>query len=431
MICRWVTGMALAALAVAHARQAQAEPLSFAVVNLSGSDLPQSVVEEAEREYTRLRPGTVLITDISLKRLLATGESPGSAVPRLVEEARAKRNLGACNEAIVLATAAEDLTLTSVPPDEGRDALKAIYTLLVACEDNLGRVDERTQAARRLRALVTLPPDDLPPGLWEAYVEKAVPGPGTVELQVDSEPPNAQIILNFHGVGVTPTTVKLPPGEVLIELQKEGYKKAFRRLTLQSRAERTVFRLMDVKRDRSELVASAMTTLAGKEDLREYPRSLAQLSQWARADALVILRTAGDRVSIEFFDAERGQMAQEHLFSVYDRSTGRIEVLAQKTTPVNSATSSSGGRPGILAPVASDGRTKSNVAITEPESAASTQRLQETYRAPLNDDQSRPNRGKAPWWGWLIAAAVAGGIAAAVLADQPKTSNTINVNATF
>jgi|GEM_PF-3121951 len=420
---------AVIGLAVGYCPQAQAESGSFAVVNLSGADLPQTVVVEAEREYARLRPGATPIADAGLKRLLFTGETPSSAVPRLVEEARSKRSLGACNEAIVLATEAEELIFNSVPPDEARDTLKAVYTLLVACEDNLGRVEQRAQAARRLRALVSLPPDDLPPGLWETFVEKAVPGPATVELQVDSEPPNAQIILNFHTVGTTPTTLKVAPGEVLIELQKEGYKKAFRRIEMQSRAERTVLRLADVKRDRTELVASTLRNLSTKEDLREHPRSLAQLSQWVRADALVLLRAAGDRLSIEFFDAERGQLAQEHMFSHYDRTTGSIEALAQKATPAVKAETASGGRPGILAPVASDGRaTGTPVSLAN---APDGETLQETYRAPYDERKGRPNKGKPPWWSWLIAAAVAGGIALAVFADQPKTSNTINVKASF
>ena len=426
-MCRcWFFG--LIGLAVGYCPPAQAESGSFAVVNLSGADLPQTVVVEAEREYARLRPGATAIADASLKRLLSTGETPSGAVPRLIEEARAKRSLGVCNEAIVLATEAEDLIFNSVPPDEARDPLKAIYTLLVACEDNLGRVDQRAQAARRLRALVSLPPDDLPTGLWETFVEKAVPGPATVELQVDSEPPNAQIILNFHAVGTTPITLKVAPGEVLIELHKEGYKKGFRKMQMQSRAERAVLRLADVKRDRTELVASSMRTLSTKEDLREHPRSLAQLSQWVRADALVLLRSAGNRVSIEFFDAERGQLAQEHMFSHYDATTGSIEELAQKATP-SKADTNAGGRPGIVAPVASDGR-----ATGTPVSLANSpegETLKETYKAPYDESKGRPNRGKPPWWSWLIAAAVAGGIALAVFADQPKTSNTINVKASF
>jgi hypothetical protein len=219
------------------------------------------------------------------------------------------------------------------------------------------------------------------------------------------------------------------PGEVLIELHKEGYKKGFRRIEMQNRPERTVLRLADVKRDRTELVASTMRTLSTKEDLREYPRSLAQLSQWVRADALVLLRAAGDRVSIEFFDAERGQLAQQHLFSHYDRTTGSIEALAQKATPAVKANVNTGGRPGILAPVASDGRvTGTPVALAN---SPDGEVLQETYKAPLDERRNRPNRGKPPWWSWLIAAAVAGGIAFAVLADQPKTSNTINVKASF
>ncbi|MDX2022329.1 MAG: PEGA domain-containing protein [Deltaproteobacteria bacterium] len=421
-------GLTALALLILNMGRAYADAPSFAVVNLSGNGLPPAVVTEAEREYARLRPAMTPIADAQIKRLLATGETASAAVTRLVDEARAKRSVGACIDAIPLATQAEDVALNNVAPDEARDPLKAIYTLMVACEDNLGRAQARDQAARRLRALVALAPDDLPAGLWEAYVEKAVPGPGTVELQVDSEPPNAQILLNFHAVGVTPTTVKLPPGEVLIELQKEGYKKAFRRIEMQNHAERTVFRLIDVKRDRSELVVQAMVTLGGKDELRDHPRTLSQLAQWARADALVLLRAAGDRVSIEFFDAERGQLAQEHLFSHYDAQSGRIDVLAQKPTPAGGPGNEQAPKPGILAPVGKDGRASANkVALSAPENEG----LKETYKGTNVSGQGPPNRGTGPWWGWLIAAAVAAGIAAVVISDQPRRSNTIDVNAGF
>lgn len=404
-----------------------AEPVRFAVVNLSPHDLPASVVDEAEREYARLRPGTAVIGDPVMRRLLATGETPDKALPRLVEEARAHRSRGDCAEAIPLARQAEDLALSSVSVDDARDPLKQIYVLLVACEDNLGRTTPRDQAARHLRALVATTPEDLPVSLWDAYVANAVAEPGTAEVQVDSEPANAQVILNFHAQGVTPRTLKMPEGEVLIELQKDGYKKAFRKLAAHERPPRVAFRLADVHRDRVELAAGALRMLEQESALEQRQRTLAQMAQWARAETLVLLRAEANRIVIRFFDAERGAIAQETIISPFDSETGRIEVLAKRQTPGRPA----GGRPGILAPISPDGRATAQGGLGPPAAApdASTG-LDESYKAPPMP-RGRPDRGTGPWWGWLIAAVVAGGIAAVVISDRPRRADTINVNASF
>lgn len=404
---------------------ARAETARFAVVNLTPDELPAPVVDEAEREYARLRPGVEPLADAAMRRLLATGETAARALPRLVEQARALRAQDACAEAVPVAHQAEELALSSVPVDDSREALKRLYVVLVACEAQLGRDEPRDQAARRLRALVSSAPADLPPDLWEAHVAMAVPGPGAVELQVDSEPANAHVILNFHHQGTTPRTVKLPPGEVLVEVQKEGYKKAFRRLELRERPERTVFRLADLRLDRTELAAAALQALEREESLEDRQRTLAQLAQWARVDSLVLLRGEGPRVIIRFFDAERGAVARESVISPYDPDTGRIEVLARRQSPGGR---SAGGRPGILAPVSPDGHANRGSAL--PPESPGPPALKQTFEGPP-PLRSRPDRGSGPWWGWLIAAAVAGGIAAVVLTDQTRRADTIDVTAGF
>ncbi len=419
-----VFGLGLVALTSA----ARAEPVRFAVVNLSPNELPAPVVDEAEREYARLRPGTAVVSDPVMRRLLATGETPDKALPRLVEEARSHRIRGDCAEAIPLARQAEDLALSSVPVDDARDPLKQVYVLLVACEDNLGRTTERDQAARHLRALVATPPEDLPESLWDAYVANAVAEPGTAEVQVDSEPANAQVILNFHAQGVTPRTLKMPPGEVLIELQKDGYKKTFRKLGANERPPRVAFRLADVHRDRVELTAGALRMLEQESALEQRQRTLAQMAQWARTETLVLVRAEANRIVIRFFDAERGAIAQETVISPFDPETGRIEVLAKRQTPGRPA----GGRPGILAPVSPDGRAfgQSGLGATPSAAPNDSTGLEESYKPPPMP-RGRPDRGTGPWWGWLIAAAVAGGIAAVVISDRPRRADTINVNASF
>lgn len=405
-----------------------ADEVRFAVVNLSGPALPAAVVDEAEREYARLRPGVSPIAEPTMRRLLASGEAPLAAMSRLVDEAESKRNLGACDEAIPLARQAEEVALNAVSVDDNRDPLKRIYTVLVACEESLGRAEPRDRAARRLRALVGMKPDALSQELWDAHVANAIAAPPSVELQVDSEPPNAQIILNFHSEGATPRTLKVPPGELLVEIQKDGYKKAFRRLELtESRPERTVFRLTDLRHDRTDLAVNALGILSEEEDLAQRQGTLARLAQGARVDTLVLLRTADSGLRIRFFDAERGALAQEVIESAFDAETGRIEALAARETPKSARPA--GGRPGVLAPVGKDGRAaKGSPGLPQVRNDTETG-LAQTYKEPAT--VRRPNTGKAPWWGWLIAAAVAGAIATAVIVDQPRRSDTIDVNARF
>ena len=69
---------------------------------------------------------------------------------------------------------------------------------------------------------------------------------------MDSDPPNAQVSINLHGEGVTPRTLKVAPGLVFVEVQKEGFKKAFRAVTITDRPARTALRLIPRAQDRTE-----------------------------------------------------------------------------------------------------------------------------------------------------------------------------------
>ena len=414
-------------LALAFATPARAEPLRFAVVNLSPRDLPPPVVEEAEREYARLRGGAAAAIDASLRRLLITGETPDKSLPRLVEEASKHHTQGNCAAAIPPARQAENLALSSVPADDAREPLKRIYSLLVACEDDLGRAEVRDQAARHLRALVYSPPQELSVSLWDAYVKNAVAPPAVTEMQVDSEPANAQVILNFHAQGVTPRTLKVPPGEVLIEIQKPGYKKAFRKLEPHERPPRVAFRLADLRRDRIQSVAANLQLLDQESALEQRQRTLAQLAQLVRADTLMLLRAEASRIVIRFFDAERGAVTNETIISPFDPETGRIDVLANQQTEAKSEK-----RANVLAPaLTSEPRPNANeVRAPAGNLGEGSVAHEETNRAALRP-RPRPDNGTGPWWGWLIAAAVAGAIVAVAVSDQPRRADTINVNASF
>ena len=204
------------------------------------------------------------------------------------------------------------MMLTALSLDEERDPLKALYILLVICELKLeppGRAGRGGGPAARRWCRCR--PSDLPRPAVDKHVDKASFGAATTELQVDSDPANAQVAVNLHGDGVTPRTLKVAPGLVFVEVQKEGYKKAFR--------------AVEIDRPPGAHGAAAGAARAGphragrelqlrflQSERRAEDRTgtLSRLSQLARVETLVLLQVNGDRVKISFFDAERGALAE-------------------------------------------------------------------------------------------------------------------------
>src|SRR6185295_4915637 len=155
------------------------------------------------------------------------------------------------------------------------------YVTMILCEDRLGHADAARAAGTRLRTLVSMPPSPLTQELWDRYAPAPSPTPTSkpapaapardlVELQVDSDPPNARVAINFHLDGVTPRTLKVPPGVVYVEVEKDGYKKAFRRVVVDGVADgaelapvRVQFTLADRRQDRAAQVETTVARLRG------------------------------------------------------------------------------------------------------------------------------------------------------------------------
>lgn len=368
---------------------AQAEGSRFAVVNLSSDPRHETIVTAIEKDIARLRPGAKPIEDVTMRKLLATGEGPDAAAKRLVNKSDLARAAGDCEAATDLAARAEAITLSSVSLDDERDLLKSIYVTNVICAHQGGRRAERDLAARRLRAHAAAPPTGLPVELWETFVASATPQPGTVELHLDSEPANAQISINFHREGVTPRTLKVPPGPTYVEIQKDGYRKAFRVLDIGAQPARALFKLVERTHDRLDQALTSVNLLR-KAHPEQRTRTLSQLAQYARVDTLVVLTAQGDRARLDFFDAERGAMSQDSIDSPYDRDTGQVVALANRPTPA--------GVP--------------------------------TKEAPVAPGQSaRATREGAPWWSWLVAGAIGGSLLLYIYLDRPERQSTLGVRA--
>ncbi|HET6150628.1 MAG TPA: PEGA domain-containing protein [Polyangia bacterium] len=280
--------------------------------------------------------GLAQLADPGMQRALSGPEAAGPVVARLVSAARAQQDAGDCAAAAQLARAAETAALTALTVDEEREPLKSLYVLMIACEDKLGHADLARAAGVRLRTLVSLSPSALPRALWERYVPApagapdagagTAPAPGAaslVELTVDSDPPNARVAINFHLDGVTPRTLKVHPGVVYVEVEKAGFKKAFRKITVDKKPERAVFALADRRQDRAAQIESTVAKLRGS-DPATHPTTMARLAELARVDVLVAIAVNADTVRLWWFDSDRGDLVGDPIESHFDPRTGRL-----------------------------------------------------------------------------------------------------------
>jgi hypothetical protein len=280
---------------------------------------------------------------------------------------------------------------------------------------------------------VSLPPPGLARDLWDKYVAPSVAPPATTELHVDSDPANAQIQLNFHGDGLTPRTTKVARGTVYVEVQKDGYLKAFRKLEVGTQPARTAFRLIERTHDRLDQALATLNMLR-KTEAGQSPSTqiLARMAQLARADFLVVLSMSGNnQVKIWFFDGERGALSGETITSSVDPTTGKVLALAgrgggggggggataQKSAPAASPAAAKPAEPQKATPAAAPGATPGGEGLPE------AQARQQTAIAP------RSRRTPAPWWSWLIAGAIASVLLVYVYSDRPQHQDTLSVRA--
>jgi hypothetical protein len=429
---------------------ARAQETRFAVVDITADGRNEKVANAVEKDVGRLRPNAKPLEDASMRRLLATGEGPNAAAARLTREAEERRTAGDCAGAVDRANQAEALTLGNVPLDDERDLLRTQYVVLVACQNQLGHAKERDAAAVRLRSLVSLLPPALSQDLWDKFVAKAtLPAPKT-ELHVDSDPPNAQIAINFHGDGVTPRTLKVPPGTVYIEVQKDGYRKAFRKLEVGNEPMRTAFRLIERTHDRLDQALSTLNLLRRTEVGQTPPtQTLARLAQLSRADFLVVLQLKGNnRVKIWFFDAERGGLSTDTIDSAVDPESGRVANLAARaggapppppakppTPPPPSEAKPATPTTAEAKPAAPPPETTPAQSTTESKPTTSVdltpkpEGLPEAQAKQVQPTIVRRKKPGTPWWSWLIAGAVGATLLTYIYFDRPQHQDTLAVKA--
>jgi hypothetical protein len=327
----------LGALFGAAARAADGEARTFGLVDLSSPRAPDGLRAEIER-WAGTR-GLTTLPDAGMRRALAGPESARVASVRTVNAARTKQMSGDCAGAVALATQAEAETLAVLGVDEERESLKSVYVTLILCHDKLGHASDARAAGARLRTLVSMPPAPLTQPLWDRYAATAAdtagtapaaappaPGPAAapepVELQVDTDPPNAHVAINYHFDGVTPRTLKVPPGVVYVEVEKDGFKKAFRKVTVERTPVRVQIALAERRQDRAAEVETTVARLRGNDPGR-HRTTLARLAELARVDVLVAIAVDAGIVKMWRFDADRGDLVGGPVESRLDPKTGR------------------------------------------------------------------------------------------------------------
>ena len=322
---------ALASASAVHAAEGEARLFGLVDLSMATEHAPEALKGEVER-WARGR-GLVKLTDAGMQRALNGPTATEPVIAHLVGVARARQDAGDCEGAAALAYETEDATLAGLSVDDEREPLKVLYALLVACEHQLGHTAEARAAGVRLRTLVSLPPSALSHDLWETYVAPPTPDAGAapradpaatpVELTIDSDPPNARVAVNFHVNGVTPRTLKVAPGVVYIEIEKAGYKKAFRKITVEKAPARAVFSLADRRSDRAAQVETAVAKLRGS-DPTTHPTTLARLAELARVDVLVAIAVRAGTVKLWWFDSDKGDLMGDPIESRFDPKTGKI-----------------------------------------------------------------------------------------------------------
>jgi hypothetical protein len=429
---RLIAHLVVVAAATLAGEVAQAQN-RFAVVDLDPSRDHEALVAAVEREYARLRPGSQPIEDPVARQLLAAGEGPADAAQRVLKESHKARADGDCATAVKLGKQAETMILAALSLDEERDPLKGLYSGLILCELKLNNPDGVAAAAARLRGLVSLPPPDLTQAIWDKHVANASLGEPATELQIDSDPANAQVAVNLHGDGVTPRTLKVPKGVAFVEVQKEGYKKAFRAVEVKDQPVRTVLRLVQRAHDRIEQAELQLKGLRMSEAaLADRTGSLSRLSQLVRVETLVMLQVTGDRVKISFFDAEKGAVTGTPIDSTFERSTGKVEALTRRLAPQAVATPAAPALAATPAAAGSDKPAAPPSATAPPPVGAEQSGLPEAQAAKQQADYiPRRRRPGAPWWSWVIAGAVGAAFLTFMYADRLETSDTVGVKASW
>jgi hypothetical protein len=284
------------------AAQAAEPPRTFGVVDLSDPPAAPAVRARVEREVAG--KGLAAVADAITQRALGAGEPPLAAVRRLSGEARDAREAGDCAAALARAREAEETALAGMPSDEARPFARAALGVALGCADALGRADDVKLLSARLRQLGSTPPDGVSPELWSRSAPSRPVPP--IELTVDSDPPNARVTVNFHGSGNTPLTVEVPPGEVSVQVEKDGYLKVFRRIVVGPGPARLSLPLAERRRDRAGEIIRRVMALRGVDPGTHRPL-IAQVSQLARVDVLVAFVARPSGVTLWWFDAERGE----------------------------------------------------------------------------------------------------------------------------
>jgi hypothetical protein len=367
-------------------------PPRCAVVDVGGTRAPaavRSAVEAALAGAKKIQP----LPDATVRAALR-GEAPASQrlEPAKAALAAAAADYGAlkCDEALKHAAKAFDLLEPDVAEPGVRDDLRRALVYLLLCRDMRGDGAGASDAAALLRALAPpaggtgAPLADAPPGVsrdvWQRY--PAPPARATHSIEVRTEAPGAQVLIDLFPVGVTPLTVAVAPGRHRLVVARPAHVPWRRQIEVEKSG--VVYEVSLAKRP-----------LDRHESLREAALAITRRPKGERTAAAVRVgrETGAERVLA--FEVHKGRLRAELLDAAGQPKGGLFEADAQKVV----------ARPADLT-VYLDGADAA-VAAKAPASRPAEKRVKIGSR----------------WWHYVIGAAVVAALGVAIWQSEKSSSN--------
>jgi hypothetical protein len=300
----------------APARAADAPP-RCAVVDLGPAPAPAPVRAAVEAALASAK-ALQSLPDAALRAALR-GEAPASQRmhPARAALAAAAADYGAlkCDGALKHAARAFELLEADATEPGVRDELRRALVYLLLCRDARSDTAGAADAAALLRALAAppggAPAADTPPAGVSRDVWQRYPAPkaaaGTHQIEVRTEAPGAQVLIDLWPVGATPLTVAVAPGRHRLLVTRPAHVPWRRQVEVERSG--VVYEVSLVKRpaDRHESLRAELLALA-KRPKGERAAIAARLGREVGAERVLAIEVHKGRLRAEVLDAATGQV---------------------------------------------------------------------------------------------------------------------------
>jgi hypothetical protein len=306
-----------------------AAPPRCVVVDVGASAAPgpvRAAVETALGAAKRVRPHP----DAEVRAALR-GEAPASQQlqPGRAALAAAATAYGAlkCDETLTQAARAFDLLEGEATDAAARDDLRRALVYLLLCKDTRGDAAGAAEAAALLRVLaevaaasgkaptadggVAAPSGEAPPAgvsreVWQRYPAPR-PAAATHSIEVRTEPPGAEVLVDLRPVGVTPATLTVAPGRHRLVVARPGHVPWRRQVEVSKGGVVYDVTLAPRPADRHASLRAALAALA-KRPKAERQAAAAGVGREAGADRVLAIEIQKGRLRARFVDAPTGDL---------------------------------------------------------------------------------------------------------------------------